>query len=110
MEICRRLDGIPLALELAAAQVETLGLSGLLEQWQDHLHPLAAGNHQRHARHQTLHATLDWSFNLLTLRADLPAPPRGVSRQLQPGLGCGGDRRSTHRSHAGARIGHATGG
>ncbi|WP_207848843.1 MULTISPECIES: winged helix-turn-helix domain-containing protein [unclassified Pseudomonas] len=66
IEICRRLDGIPLALELAAAQVESLGLSGLLQQWQDHLHPLAAGNPQRHARHQTLHATLDWSFNLLT--------------------------------------------
>jgi predicted ATPase/DNA-binding winged helix-turn-helix (wHTH) protein len=66
MEICRRLDGIPLALELAAAQVENLGLSGLLQQWQDQLHPLAAGNHQRHARHQTLYATLDWSFNLLT--------------------------------------------
>ena len=66
IEICRRLDGIPLALELAAAQVDSLGLSGLLQQWQHQLHPLAAGNHQRHARHQTLHATLDWSFNLLT--------------------------------------------
>ncbi|MHA3736943.1 ATP-binding protein [Pseudomonas sp. Eth.TT006] len=66
MEICRRLDGIPLALELAAAQVGSLGLSGLLQQWQHQRHPLAAGNQQRHARHQTLHATLDWSFNLLS--------------------------------------------
>ncbi|PTT27131.1 winged helix-turn-helix domain-containing protein [Pseudomonas sp. HMWF021] len=65
-EICRRLDGIPLALELAAAQVSSLGLSALLQQWQGALHPLASGNCEGHARHQTLRATLDWSFNLLT--------------------------------------------
>jgi predicted ATPase/DNA-binding winged helix-turn-helix (wHTH) protein len=66
IEICQRLDGIPLALELAAAQVASHGLSGLLSQWQDTLQPLAPGVRDSHARHQTLRATLDWSFNLLT--------------------------------------------
>ncbi|WP_085656936.1 winged helix-turn-helix domain-containing protein [Pseudomonas sp. B11(2017)] len=63
IEICRRLDGIPLALELAAAQVATLGLEGLLMQLQGRL---PAGERIGQNRHQTLRATLDWSFNLLS--------------------------------------------
>jgi predicted ATPase/DNA-binding winged helix-turn-helix (wHTH) protein len=65
IEICHRLDGIPLALELAAAQVAELGLEGLLNQLQGRLPPLAAGNQSSLERHLTLRATLDWSFNLL---------------------------------------------
>ncbi|UUT14832.1 helix-turn-helix transcriptional regulator [Pseudomonas zeae] len=65
IEICHRLDGIPLALELAAAQVAELGLEGLLSQLQGRLPPLAAGNQSSLERHLTLRATLDWSFNLL---------------------------------------------
>jgi len=65
IEICHRLDGIPLALELAAAQVAELGLEGLLSQLQGRLPPLAAGNQSSLERHFTLRATLDWSFNLL---------------------------------------------
>ena len=65
IEICHRLDGIPLALELAAAQVAELGLDGLLSQLQGRLPPLAAGNQSSLERHLTLRATLDWSFNLL---------------------------------------------
>ncbi|MCU7250858.1 ATP-binding protein [Pseudomonas koreensis] len=61
-EICRRLDGIPLALELAAAQVASLGLDGLLTQLQGRL---PTGNQTSLGRHETLRATLDWSFNLL---------------------------------------------
>ncbi|WP_017905136.1 ATP-binding protein [Pseudomonas asplenii] len=66
IEICRRLDGIPLALELAAAQVDDLGLDGLLAQLQDSFRLLTRGGHAPLGRHQTLRATLDWSFELLT--------------------------------------------
>jgi predicted ATPase/DNA-binding winged helix-turn-helix (wHTH) protein len=62
IEICQRLDGIPLALELAAAQINSADLSGLLSQLQGRLPPLVPGSQERHV---TLRATLDWSFNLL---------------------------------------------
>ena len=66
IEICQRLDGIPLALELAAAQVANLGLSGLLAQLQESFRLLAHSGQTTQGRHQTLRTTLDWSFNLLT--------------------------------------------
>ncbi|WP_248796211.1 ATP-binding protein [Pseudomonas sp. MWU13-2105] len=66
IEICRRLDGIPLALELAAAQVANLGLDGLLTQLQGSFRLLTQGSQATLGRHQTLRATLDWSFELLT--------------------------------------------
>ncbi|MBV4487137.1 helix-turn-helix transcriptional regulator [Pseudomonas sp. SWRI153] len=65
IEICRRLDGIPLALELAAAQVSALGIDGLLKHLREGLPPLSAGQHSSAERHLTLRATMDWSFNLL---------------------------------------------
>jgi predicted ATPase/DNA-binding winged helix-turn-helix (wHTH) protein len=65
IEICRRLDGIPLAIELAAAQVSSLGLSGLLTQLQGSFRLLTQGCQTTLGRHQTLRATLDWSFELL---------------------------------------------
>ena len=65
IDICRRLDGIPLALELAAAQVASLGLEGLFTQLQDSFRLLTHSSQATLARHQTLHATLDWSFALL---------------------------------------------
>lgn len=66
IDICRRLDGIPLALELAAAQVHSLGLAGLLAQLQGSFRLLTQHDQSTLARHQTLHATLDWSFKLLS--------------------------------------------
>lgn len=66
VEICQRLDGIPLAIELAAAQVGRFGLSGLLTQLQGSFRLLAHGSDLTLARHQTLRATLDWSFELLS--------------------------------------------
>ena len=63
IEICQRLDGIPLALELAAAQIDGTDLRGLLSQLQGRLPPLLPGHPERHV---TLRATLDWSFNLLS--------------------------------------------
>ncbi|MGZ9706049.1 ATP-binding protein [Pseudomonas sp. GNP013] len=65
IEICRRLDGIPLAIELVAAQVERFGLPGLLVQLQDTFRLLTHGRRSALPRQQTLRATLDWSFDLL---------------------------------------------
>ena len=65
IDICHRLDGIPLAIELAAAQVGVFGLHGLLTQLQNSFRVLTQPGQGSLARHQTLRATLDWSFELL---------------------------------------------
>ena len=64
--ICRRLDGIPLAIELAVARVATLGVEGLAAGLDDRFRLLAGGRRTALPRHQTLRATLDWSYELLT--------------------------------------------
>ena len=67
VEICRRLDGIPLALELASARVNVLTVHEIAARLNDGLALLASG--QRGAfepRHQTLRAAIDWSYTLLT--------------------------------------------
>ena len=64
-EICRRLDGIPLALELAAGRVGHFGLHGLRRQLDDRFRLLVRGPRNAPLRHQTLRATLDWSHGLL---------------------------------------------
>jgi predicted ATPase len=63
--ICRRLDGIPLAIEFAAARVATLGLQQLLLLLDDRFRLLTNGNRTAPSRHQTLYATLHWSYQLL---------------------------------------------
>jgi predicted ATPase/DNA-binding winged helix-turn-helix (wHTH) protein len=64
--ICRRLDGIPLAIELAAARAAALGVEGLASRLNDRLSLLTDGRRTAPPRHQTLRATLDWSYELLT--------------------------------------------
>jgi predicted ATPase/DNA-binding winged helix-turn-helix (wHTH) protein len=64
-EICRRLDGIPLALELAAARVPALGLSALLERLDDRFCLLKSAARAVDPRHNALHAAFDWSYSLL---------------------------------------------
>ncbi|XVV00978.1 BTAD domain-containing putative transcriptional regulator [Actinosynnema sp. CA-248983] len=64
--LCRRLDGIPLALELAAARVRTLGVADLLARLDDRFRVLAGGNRGAPPRHQALRATIDWSWALLS--------------------------------------------
>jgi predicted ATPase/DNA-binding winged helix-turn-helix (wHTH) protein len=63
--ICRRLDGIPLAIEFAAARTAALGLSALAAHLLQAFDLLSAGRRTSLARHRTLRATLDWSYNLL---------------------------------------------
>ena len=65
-EICRRLDGIPLAIELAAARVEFFGVVTLASRLDNMFAVLTQGRRFALPRHQTLHATLDWGYNLLS--------------------------------------------
>jgi predicted ATPase len=65
LEICRRLDGVPLALELAAARVDSFGLRELAAHLEDRFRILTSGRRTALPRHQTLAATLDWSYDLL---------------------------------------------
>ncbi|MEO3812514.1 AAA family ATPase, partial [Sphaerisporangium sp. B11E5] len=64
--LCRRLDGIPLALELAATKVPALGVHGLVARLDDRFRLLATGHRGAPPRQQTLTAMIDWSWELLT--------------------------------------------
>lgn len=75
-ELCRRLDGIPLALELAASRVRTIGVHGLVARLDDRFKLLAVGPRNAPDRQRTLRAVIDWSWGLLT------APERVVLRRL----------------------------
>ena len=66
VEICRRLDGIPLAIEFAAARVPLLGARGVAERLDQRLDLLSGGSRMRLRRHQTLRAALEWSYSLLS--------------------------------------------
>lgn len=63
--LCRQLDGLPLALELAAWRMPALGLKGLLARPDDLLLLLTRGRRGAHPRHQTLRAAIDWGHGLL---------------------------------------------
>ena len=65
-EICRRLDGIPLAIELAAARVPLLGIEGVRAKLDERFRMLTAGARVVLRRHQTLRAALEWSHALLS--------------------------------------------
>ncbi|MCG8352101.1 MAG: tetratricopeptide repeat protein [Chloroflexales bacterium] len=65
VEICQRLDGLPLAIELAAARIKLLSPHSLLERLADRLGLLTWGARNLPQRHQTLRGTLDWSYRLL---------------------------------------------
>jgi predicted ATPase/DNA-binding SARP family transcriptional activator len=74
--ICRRLDGLPLALELAAARIRALGVDQLAARLDDRFRVLATGGRDAPARQQTLRAVIDWSWELLS------AGERAVLRRL----------------------------
>jgi predicted ATPase/DNA-binding CsgD family transcriptional regulator len=65
-DLCRRLDGMPLALELAAVRLRTIGLDQLVERLSDRFAVLTGGTRAALPRQQTLKATIDWSHDLLT--------------------------------------------
>ncbi|HSI49483.1 MAG TPA: winged helix-turn-helix domain-containing protein [Ideonella sp.] len=75
-EVCRRLDGLALAIELAVTSLPAFGLNGLLSQLDDHTH-LLTGRRAGSARHRSLAASFDWSYDLLS--ADEAAVLRAVS-------------------------------
>jgi predicted ATPase len=76
VEICRRLDGLPLALELAAARIRLLSPLALLMRLEDRFAILSGGARDLPSRQQTLRSAIDWSYNLL------PEPARALFRRL----------------------------
>jgi predicted ATPase/class 3 adenylate cyclase/DNA-binding CsgD family transcriptional regulator len=80
-EICRRLDGLPLAIELAAARVRALSLTEILDSLHDRFRLLTGGARTAVRRQQTLRASVDWSHALLT------EPERALFRRLASFLG-----------------------
>jgi predicted ATPase/DNA-binding SARP family transcriptional activator len=75
-QICRRLDGIPLAIELAAARIKLLSVDEIAARLDDRFSLLTAGSRTAVPRHQTLRATIDWIHDLLT------EPERSLFRRL----------------------------
>ena len=75
-QICRRLDGIPLAIELAAARIKLLSVDEIAARLDDRFSLLTSGSRTAIPRHQTLRATIDWSYDLLT------EPERVLLRRL----------------------------
>jgi len=65
-EICRQLDGMPLAIELAAARVRSLSVQQIAQRLDDRFHLLTVGSRTAPRRQQTLSSTLDWSYALLS--------------------------------------------
>src|SRR5207245_2281909 len=63
--ICVRLEGLPLAIELAAARVRALGVEQILERLDDTFGLLVGGSRSAPSRQQTMRATMDWSYGLL---------------------------------------------
>src|SRR5271166_3304837 len=80
-EICRRLDGLPLAIELAAARVRALSLTEILDSLHDRFRLLTGGARTAVRRQQTLRASVDWSHALLT------EPERVLFRRVAAFLG-----------------------
>ena len=80
-ELCRKLDGIPLAIELAAGQAAALGLKNTVSRLVSRLELLNLGHRTAVSRHRTLKATLDWSYDLLS------DAERVVFRRIAPFVG-----------------------
>ena len=111
VSICRRLDGMPLAIELAAARLRSLSLTGLHDRLDQRFGLLTGGSRTALERQQTLRATVDWSYSLLTGTEQVAAgPPVGVRRELRPGRRRSGVRVRRHRAVRGRRPARLAGG
>lgn len=86
IRLCHQLDGIPLAIELAAAQVSVMSVEEIAHRLRDHLQLLSTGSGTALARHQTLRGTFDWSYTLLT-DSERVLSPGSVRRRLDHGCG-----------------------
>ncbi|HLE26902.1 MAG TPA: tetratricopeptide repeat protein [Anaerolineales bacterium] len=75
-QVCHRLDGIPLAIELAVARVKLLGVEQVAARLDDRFRLLTGGSRTALPRHQTLRALIDWSYDLLS------PPERGLLQRL----------------------------
>jgi predicted ATPase/DNA-binding CsgD family transcriptional regulator/transcriptional regulator with XRE-family HTH domain len=75
-ELCQRLDGLPLAIELATAQLQVLSVASLRDRLDDRLRLLSHGARDAPARQQTMYATIAWSYDLL------PGQAQPLFRQL----------------------------
>jgi non-specific serine/threonine protein kinase len=80
-QVCSQLDGIPLAIELAAARVKLLQVEQIAERLDDRFRLLTSSTRITLPRHQTLHAAIDWSYDLLT------EPERMLLRRLSVFVG-----------------------
>jgi predicted ATPase/DNA-binding XRE family transcriptional regulator len=94
VQICRRLDGIPLAIELAAARVRVLSVEQIGRRLDDRFSLLTGGGVNAPARQQTLRAMVDWSYDLLspperTLFRRLAVFAGGFTLEAAEGLGAG---------------------
>jgi predicted ATPase len=88
-QLCWRLDGIPLALELAAARVRVLTVEQVASRLGDRFRLLTGGSRTALRRQQTLGAAIDWSHDLLSAPERALSPPGSVHRRLEPGGGGG---------------------
>ena len=110
-EICSRLDGIPLAIELAAARVRLLGIEGLRARLDERFHILTGGTRSVLRRHQTLRAALEWSYGLLSPDEQYGVPPaRRVRRRFHTRTGAGRCCRRPDRPLGGAGCAWSPGG
>ena len=91
VELCRRLDGLPLAIELAAVRTRVLTAEQILDRLTDRFALLTGGGRAALPRQQTLRTTIDWSHDLLTFGgADAPPTPVRVRRPVHRGRRRGG--------------------
>ena len=93
IRLCQKLEGIPLAIELAAARINVFGIEGLVTEIEDSLKLLTHGRRTAQPRHRTLRATLDWSFDLLSeaeksMFARLGVFTTGFTREAAMAVSC----------------------
>ena len=95
-EICRRLDGVPLAIELAAARISRFTPAEMVERLDDHLRLLTGGRRTSVERHRTLRAALQWSYDLLDEDEQIVFEQLGI---FPSGFDLGGAHRVVDHGH-----------